>query len=70
MTTDTFLTPEEVQTLTGWRLISKQCTQLKTQGIAFFKNGRGHPIVPRTAIEGKKPTKEAPQPWRSNQLGA
>lgn len=67
MTAQPFLEPEAVQALTGYRKASKQCQQLKAQGIAFFVNGRGAPVVPVSAIEGK--AKPAPSTaWVSNKL--
>ena len=51
---DTFLTVEEVRELTGRTKHSLQVEQLRVQGIPFFINVVGRPIVPRTAIEGRK----------------
>ena len=38
--TDTFLNPAEMQDLTGYKAASKQCQQLRSQGIPFFVNAR------------------------------
>lgn len=55
-----FLTTEEIVILTGFKYASRQIEQLRTYGIPFFKNGRGKPIVLRSAISGSKPAKEKP----------
>lgn len=54
----TFLTLDELATLTGRRLKSKQVEQLRTMGIAFWVNAIGRPVVTTAAVEGRK---EAPQ---------
>jgi hypothetical protein len=61
-----FLTKEELSILTGFKRSSKQCDQLRKQGVPFRVNAHGDPIVCRTAIEGfpnnsKEPVKE---PWK------
>lgn len=59
----TFLTPEEVAELTGIltgkRVHGKPFTReqlqvnwLRSEGIPFFENARGRPIIARTVIEG------------------
>lgn len=54
----TFLTLDEVATLTGRRIKSKQVEQLRTMGIAYWVNAIGRPVVTVAAVEGRK---EAPQ---------
>lgn len=55
----TFLTIDEVTTLTGRRIKSKQVEQLRAMGIAFWVNAIGRPVVTVAAVEGRR---EAPQP--------
>ena len=47
-----FLTPEELQTLTGYAVRIKQIAQLRKMGIPFRINGCGRAIVTRVAVEG------------------
>lgn len=63
--TDTFLSPEELHDLTGYRNAHKQCEQLKAQRIPFVTNARGYPRVHRHAIDPKaiKPKKPT-QTWQ------
>ncbi|TQK00146.1 DUF4224 domain-containing protein [Herbaspirillum sp. SJZ107] len=66
---DTFLTAEEVRELTGRTKHALQAEQLRAQGIPFFTNAVGRPIVPRTAIEGCKEKVKPPEPmWVPNVL--
>ncbi|GGX99025.1 DUF4224 domain-containing protein [Massilia dura] len=55
---DTFLTPEALERLTGWRRKSKQIEQLRRMGLPFWINGIGAPVVTIAAVEGRK---EAPR---------
>jgi hypothetical protein len=48
-----FLEREDVAILTGRRTKRHQADALRRMGIAFFINATGHPIVTRTAVEGK-----------------
>ncbi len=59
--TDTFLNDAEMQDLTGYKAARKQCEQLRSQGIPFFVNARGHPRVAREVILGGS-KKSAPKP--------
>jgi hypothetical protein len=59
---DTFLSKEDVVTLTGAKIKSKQIAQLRKMGLPFWINALGVPVVPRSAIDGrppKTPLKEA-----------
>jgi hypothetical protein len=60
---DTFLTHEEIATLTGWKNKRKQVEQLRKQGLPFWLNASNAPIVPRSAIDGRK-AQAAPQKKR------
>ena len=77
MADDLFLTPDEVQTLTG---IAKgrlgrtreqlQIDWLSRSGIPFWTNARGRPVVSRSAITGAKPKEvAAPGPWVPRVMG-
>lgn len=50
---DTFLSKEDVATLTGAKIKSKQIAQLRKMGLPFWVNALGVPVVPRSAIEGR-----------------
>lgn len=58
-----FLTEEELATLTGRRLKSRQIEWLRGTGIPFRVNATGHPVVTRGVIEGRKEEPAAPQRW-------
>ena len=45
MTENLFLTSEELAQLTGRKLKSQQIKWLKTSGLPFWVNARGHPVV-------------------------
>ncbi len=47
-----FLEPEEIRTLTGRATKGKQIEWLRQNGIRFWVNACGKPIVPRSAIDG------------------
>lgn len=63
MTSTLFLTREEVATLTGRRIKSKQIELLLRQGIPFRVSATGHPVVTRLAIEGRPVKSDEPAPW-------
>lgn len=65
----TFLDEDEIATLTGRKIKSKQIQQLRIMGIVFRINATGHPVVTRSTIEGGK---EQPQQkkWTPNVLRA
>jgi hypothetical protein len=50
---DTFLNAEEIRQLTGRCHRAPQMAVLKENGIPFFVNATGWPVVARSAIEGK-----------------
>lgn len=52
--TSTFLTKEEVATLTGRSRKAMQIAQLRTMSLPFWVNALGHPIIPRSAIDGRR----------------
>jgi len=49
-----FLTPQELETLTGFSHKASQIAQLRRMGIPFFINGSGRPVVTRAAVEGQR----------------
>lgn len=64
---DLFLTDEQLATLTGWKLKSRQIQWLRTQGIPFRVNATGHPVVTRAAVEGRQEaaaTAQQPAGWQ------
>lgn len=65
--TGTFLTAAEIAELTGRRAHRLQIETLRAQGLPFFLNAAGKPMVPRSAIEGKSApaaAKPARKPWQ------
>ncbi|MET3132900.1 hypothetical protein AAKU55_003181 [Oxalobacteraceae bacterium GrIS 1.11] len=61
---DMFLTKEELATLTGRKTKSKQIEQLRKMLLPFWVNAIGAPVVPRSAIEGRKVQGEPKEiPW-------
>ncbi|MGZ3235741.1 MAG: DUF4224 domain-containing protein [Burkholderiaceae bacterium] len=54
----TFLTDEELVSLTGKCWKSKQIEALRKMGLTFWVNACGKPVVPVAAIEGKKTVKQ------------
>ena len=52
--TQTFLAPDDMVTLTGRKLKSKQVEALRRMGIPFLINASGRPVVARAAVEGKR----------------
>lgn len=60
MSTDLFLTDDELVTLTGYRQRKKQAEHLRAQRIPFHTNKAGHPRVARAAVEGRKVASPAP----------
>lgn len=52
---DMFLTRDEVATLTGRKIKSKQIEELRRMRLTFWVNADDRPVVPRSAIEGRKP---------------
>lgn len=49
-----FLTAEELAELTGRKIKSKQIEALRRMGLPFHVNAVGKPVVPASAIEGRK----------------
>jgi len=51
---DLFLTNEELNDLTGYRIKSKHIQYLREIGLPFFISASGHPRVARVHITGHK----------------
>jgi hypothetical protein len=62
-TDDTFLTKAAVRRLTGRAQRELQVDVLRSQGVPFFIDAFGWPVVARTAVEGRSnvPVAEAPK---------
>lgn len=59
---NTFLDEDEIASLTGRKMKSRQIAALRQMGIPFYVNATGHAVVTRSAVEGRK--EEAPKaPW-------
>lgn len=54
--TQTFLSQDELETLTGRKNKSKQIEALRRMGIVFFVNACGRAVVARSVIEGGRAT--------------
>lgn len=59
---DTFLSKEDMVTLTGAKTKSKQIAQLRKMGLLFWVNALGVPVVPRSAIDGRATTAPTVKP--------
>lgn len=51
---DTWLSPDEVEELTGLKRWKAQCRMLAQMGVPFRPNGFGRPLVERAAVLGKR----------------
>lgn len=68
-----FLTPADLARLTGRKQARLQIAVLRSQGVPFFVNAVGEPVVAISAIEGRQGSAAEPKPpatWRSNVLNA
>lgn len=63
-----FLTSEEIRMLTGFAQKAKQVEHLRRQGIPFYLNASGQPVVARSAVEGGR-MPDAKKSWRPAILG-
>jgi hypothetical protein len=59
-TDHTFLTPDEIRELTGYRQHAAQIRWLQREGIRHWVNANGRPVVPLSSINprGGEPRKE------------
>lgn len=59
-----FLDPSDVEILTGKKSKAGQVDALRHMGITFYVNASGHPVVPKSAIEGSnKEVAQKDKPW-------
>ncbi|MFS2015043.1 DUF4224 domain-containing protein [Massilia sp. CT11-108] len=58
---DIFLNQEELTTLTGRKMKSKQIEALRRMGLPFHVNACGKPVVARVAIEGRRDATDTPK---------
>lgn len=66
----TFLTPDEVATLTGRRFKALQIEWLRRAGIPHWVNAAGRPVVARATITGQKSQNvEQPRTWTPKVIG-
>lgn len=61
---DMFLNQEELATLTGRKMKSKQIEALRRMGLPFHVNACGKPVVARVVIEGRRDAAETPKAWK------
>lgn len=59
---DAFLSKEDVRRLTGRAHRSRQIEVLKGQGVPFYVDGTGWPVVARAAVEGRASAPAAEPP--------
>lgn len=48
-----FLTPEQLETLTGYRIQAKQIQWLRKNGIPHYVNALGRPVVTTEAVNAR-----------------
>lgn len=60
MIAPTFLSDDDVATLTGRKVRKLQAEQLKKMGIPFYLNAVGRPVVARSIVEGRAQVAAAP----------
>lgn len=49
-----FLSDAELARLTGFKIKSKQIDWLRAEGMPFRISATGHPVVTRSAVEGRQ----------------
>jgi hypothetical protein len=62
----TFLDDDEVVKLTGRKMKGHQIDALRKMGLPFFVNATGHPVVTRSAIDGKRESAKVKSTWNSS----
>jgi len=63
MSTTTFLSPEELEALTGRRSKKRQIDALRMMRVPFWVNAIGCPVVSRSAIDATPSTPTASNVW-------
>lgn len=64
-----FLDDEALFKLTGYRQKAKQIARLRAQGVPFFVNASGHPVVAEAAITGKSDAPKQSKTWEPTWAG-
>jgi hypothetical protein len=64
-----FLEPDELVTLTGRKAKSKQIEWLRKAGVPFRVNATGHPVVTRSAVDGKPEPVVPARNWTPRAVG-
>lgn len=67
---DFFLTDPELAKLTGFKIKSKQIEWLRDQGLPFRVSATGHPVVTRSAVEGRADETLDDDGWTPGLIGA
>lgn len=65
-----FLNDLEIAQLTGRKHKSRQIEWLKANAVPFRTSATGHPVVTRSAIEGRKEEPAQAQRWVPRVVGA
>lgn len=63
MSSNTFLSPEELEVLTGRKSKKHQISALRMMRVPFWVNAIGCPVVSRSAIDATPSTPSAPNSW-------
>lgn len=58
-----FLDAAELRTLTGCREKTAQMAALRSQGVPFYVNASGRPVVVRSIVEGRAEVDVRPATW-------
>ncbi|MFC4922976.1 DUF4224 domain-containing protein [Delftia deserti] len=74
MSESLFLNDEQLRQLTGRRHKSRQIEWLRAEAVPFRVNASGHPVVTRSAIEGRQesamPQQQEKPRWTPRVVGA
>ncbi|WP_307702189.1 DUF4224 domain-containing protein [Variovorax paradoxus] len=64
-----FLSDADLAKLTGFKIKSKQIDWLRTEGLPFRISATGHPVVTRSAVEGREDSATAEISWTPGLVG-
>lgn len=72
MSEQIFLDDAALVRLTGFKPKSRQIEWLRQNGIPYWVNGTGHPVVARSSVEGRAtaPATAPHQRWTPRVIGA
>ncbi len=65
-----FLSADEIATLTGRKVKSKQIEALRAMGLPYRVNATGHPVVTSASVEGQKNAPAEVKKWVPNVMKA